>query len=144
VIEEHYQLVVRVAVLAQTTGTASKSEQERLRLGESDPVLRVTRVRSEDGSPLAYELVVLPLKLFPGLVSNGEIGSDTLGLARRQGLQLGLAVESMSTTEASEPVAASLGVAPGSRVKMLDRVVSTVDGQPVEWRVAFTREDHAG
>jgi DNA-binding GntR family transcriptional regulator len=47
----------------------------------------------------------------------------------------------MSTTEASEPVAAGLGVAPGSRVKMLDRVVSTVDGQPVEWRVAYTRED---
>ena len=107
-------------------------------------MLRVTRVRSEDGRPFAYEIVVLPLKLFPGLVSNGEIGSDTLGLARRQGLHLGLAAESMSTTEASKDVAACLGVAPGSRVTMLDRVVSTVDGQPVEWRVAFTREDRTG
>ncbi len=142
--EEHERLVVRVAVIAQTTGIASKSEQRRLRLGEADPVLRIARVRSEDGRAIAYEIVVLPLKLFPGLDPRERIGSDTLELARRHGLDLGLAVERVRSDKASKSVAACLGVAPGSGIRTLDRIVRTVDGLPLEWRVAFVRADPSG
>jgi len=36
-------------------------------------------------------------------------------------------------------VAAHLGITAGADVMKLDRVVKTVSGEPVEWRVAFRK-----
>lgn len=128
--------MVRVAVIAQTTGTANKSEQRRLGLGASDRVLRVTRVRRQQQS-VAYEIVVLPLKMFPRLAPDRHLTADASELARDHGLALGIATERVQVAKASASVAAQLGITPGARVMRLDRVASTVDGMPLEWRVAF-------
>ena len=132
--------MVRVAVIAQTTEAASKSEQTRLKLSPGATVVRVLRSRRQKERRLAYELVVLPLARFPGLAADGDIVADIHELARDHGLVLGAATERVSFVKASTAVAEHLGVAAGTRVMKLDRVTSLADGAPVEWRIAFTLE----
>lgn len=129
--------MVRVAVIAQTTGTANATERKHLQLSASDQVVRVLRMRRHDHRALSYELAVLPLRLFPDLPPDSEIASDIFGLARSHGFVLGAATERVRTVKASRDVAAHLGMTEGGRVMKLDRVVSTNDGLPVEWRIAY-------
>jgi DNA-binding GntR family transcriptional regulator len=49
---------------------------------------------------------------------------------------LGKAEERISIGSAPAPIAANLGIAPNTLVLLLDRLLLTVDGQPIEWRVA--------
>jgi DNA-binding GntR family transcriptional regulator len=129
--------MVRVAVIAQTTGTANASEQKYLRLGASERVVRVLRIRSENHRALSYELVVLPIRLFPNLTPDSEIASDIFGLARDHGVVLGIATERVRIVKATKDVAAHLGLTAGGWVMKFDRVVRTTEGLPVEWRIAF-------
>jgi DNA-binding GntR family transcriptional regulator len=41
--------------------------------------------------------------------------------------------------QASKSIASHLGIAIGAAVLKLDRIAETADGQPIEWRVAFSR-----
>ena len=45
----------------------------------------------------------------------------------------------MSIVRASNDVAVHLGIAAGTDVLKLDRICETVDGEPLEWRVAFRK-----
>jgi GntR family transcriptional regulator len=132
--------MVRVAVIAQTTGTANASERKYLQLGPSERVVRMLRIRRDDHRALSYELAVMPIRLFPNLSPDTEIASDIFGLARDHGVALGIATERVRTMKASKDVAAHLGINAGERVMKLDRNVSTADGLPVEWRIAFMAE----
>ena len=50
---------------------------------------------------------------------------------------LGKAAERVSLGQASATVAQTLGIAAGSPLMVLDRVVKTLDGRPIEWRMAY-------
>ena len=84
--------------------------------------------------------VAAALPLIPGLAPNGggDI-PDVAELARRHGLALGRATERITIVPATRDVAAHLGITAGADVMKLDRVVKTVSGEPVEWRVAFRK-----
>jgi len=129
--------MVRVAVIAQTTGTANATEQKKLQLGGSEQVVRLLRIRSDGHRALSYEHAVLPIRLFPNLSPDSELAPDISGLARDHGIVLGTATERVQIVKASEDVAAHLGITAGGRVVKLDRVIRTTDGLPVEWRIAF-------
>ena len=64
---------------------------------------------------------------------------DIIELAQRYGLALGRASERMSIVQASKDVAVHLGITAGTDVLKLDRIAETVDGEPLEWRVAFRK-----
>ena len=100
--------------------------------------MRIGRVRFLDDRPISYEEVVLPLSRFPLIGRNGEIATDIFELARQHGLTLGIARERASTVQARRDVAAYLRVSEGTRLLKLDRIVSTADGTPIEWRVSFS------
>jgi len=75
----------------------------------------------------------MPTELFPGL---GDKNSSRIAiLAQEYGLLLGAAEERISIGEATREAADVLNIAYGSPVTVLDRVVRTIDGRPVEWRV---------
>jgi DNA-binding GntR family transcriptional regulator len=56
-------------------------------------------------------------------------------------MALGRATEELDTSEAAPEVAEHIGIEPDEVVLKLDRLVRSVDGVPVEWRVVYLRMD---
>jgi GntR family transcriptional regulator len=117
-----------------TEGTADKLECARLRLREGDPVFRIRCVRSNEDQPFMVETASMPAALFPGLTLNGYPHRIVV-LAQQHGILLGKAVERLSIGQASPEIAAALSIAPAAPILVLDRVVQTIDGLPIEWRI---------
>lgn len=131
----------RVRVIAQAAGPANLIEWAKLALREpKTPVLRIMRVRhDETRRPLSSEEVVLALDCFPGLADDNAPGVQDIGaLALRYRLALERATERITMVPASKEVAHHLKVEAGASLVKLDRVSATKDGQPLEWRVAYT------
>ena len=128
--------------ITQTAEMANLVERAKLALCSSQArVLRVTRVRYDAPyhPPVALEEVVLALDRFSGLVPNGGDLPDIIELAPRYGLSLGRATEWVSVIQATKAMALHLGITTGSNVLRLERIAETVDGAPLEWRVAFKK-----
>jgi GntR family transcriptional regulator len=125
----------------QTTGPPTVEEWAKLDLNAPNShVLRLTRVQLDDNNlPLGVEELVLALERFPGLAVNGAEVPDIVELAQRRGISLGRATERLSIVRATKDVASHLQIAPGADVLRLNRIVATVDGDPVEWRVTFRK-----
>lgn len=115
---------------------ASEMEQKRLRLRPHAMVIRVHRVRLHHRGPFMVEDVSLPESLFPGLVERDEIPHRITLLAQAFGILLGRAEEQVRIVSADEEAASALAVAIEAPLLLLDRVVYTLDGRPVEWRLA--------
>jgi GntR family transcriptional regulator len=127
--------------VAQIVSPASIVEWAKLALGSPQArVLRLKRLRFEaPGHPIAFEEVVLALDRFPGLEADGGDVPDIVELAQRYAISLGRSSERIGMVPASAEVAGHLGIAAGTDVLKLDRIAETIDGEPVEWRVAFQK-----
>ena len=124
----------------QSTGIATVEEWAKLDLNASARVLRLTRTLHDDHNlPLGVEVIVLALDRFPGLTANGADIPEIIELGRRHGVSVGRASERVSIVSATKDVASHLGVTTGANVLKLDRVAETIDGEPVEWRVAYRK-----
>jgi GntR family transcriptional regulator len=126
----------RVEASEVTQAAATSTEAQRLQLLSGDPVWRIRRVRFDGESALMYEEVTLPVALFPDL---SECSTRIVLLAHQYGLLLGKAEEKLSVGTASGVAAVALKIAEGSPVLVLDRVVRTIDGRAVEWRLGQCR-----
>lgn len=118
------------------TGEANASEADRLRLRAGEKVHRIRQVRMADGIPFAHEFLVLPAALFPKLDTAAPAVANIGQAAVANGLLLGSGREQVSIAAASEEVAKALGLQRRSPLLLLDRVVETIEGEPVEWRRA--------
>jgi GntR family transcriptional regulator len=87
------------------------------------------------------EEVTLPAALFPGLAENNKHSLGIALLAQQYGLLLGKAEERLTLAAAAPEVATALGVAPAEPIMVLDRVMRTLDGRPIEWRIGHCRLD---
>jgi GntR family transcriptional regulator len=130
--------VVRIALIGQTAGKATKIEQRRLKLTATDEVLRISRVRYLDDERASFETVVLPLNRFPGMSRDEVVASEITEVAQEFGVVLGLARERVSTVRAGRAVAGHLDVREGAHLLKLDRITQTAGGAPIEWRVSLT------
>jgi GntR family transcriptional regulator len=120
-----------------TEGTASELECARLQLRAEDRVYRIHRVRQHKGQVFLVEDVSLPAALFPGLTHRHVVTGRILVLAQEYGILLGRAEERVSLNSASAPIAQELGVAAGSPLMVLDRLVLALDGRPIESRLGW-------
>ena len=130
------------ALIAQSTGTATVEEWAKLDLNAPNSrVLRMTRIQHDETSrPVAREEIVLALERFPDLSPNGGGDvPDIIELAQRHGISLGRAMERVSIVRVTKDIASHLQIAAGADVMKLHRIVETVDGEPVEWRVTFRK-----
>jgi GntR family transcriptional regulator len=116
-------------------GTANELECARLRLRMLDPVYRIRCVRLHEDQPFMVEEASMPAPLFPGLAEHNGFPNHIAVLAQQHGMLLGKAEERISIHAAPPAVAEALRVAPSSPVMVLDRVMLTLDGLPIEWRV---------
>ena len=115
---------------------ANEKERRRLHLRVEDSVYRVRRARWHGDRPFVVEEASLPTAHFPGLLEKKGIDHRIVRLAQLYGILLGKAEERITIAAASPAVADILRVVPDTPVMMLDRLLLTLDGQPVEWRVA--------
>ncbi len=83
------------------------------------------------------ENATVPITMFPCLDEKAEVASRIMVLAQQYGVLLGKAEERVSIGQAAQTVADTLGIPPGTPVMVLDRVVQSLDGRPVEWRVGW-------
>jgi GntR family transcriptional regulator len=120
-----------------TTGAANEIDCMRLGLTTGDRVYRIRRLRVIDEQPFMLEEVCVPAALFPGLEEMSNFTHRIAKLAQNYGLLLGRAEERISIVAASPEVAKILGVRQGSAVAVLDRVVRTIDGRPIECRTGW-------
>jgi DNA-binding GntR family transcriptional regulator len=112
---------------------ASDEERARLGLFPGEMVYRLDRIRGQ-GEQLVLENIRLPAALFPTLRSPVPRISE---LADTYGYQLGEVIERVCGVAASGDIAKALGVAEGTLLLMLDRVVHLHDGRPAEWRITY-------
>ncbi len=118
-----------------TEGTANELECDRLRLQVSDQVVRVRCTRLHQNRPFMVEEASMPADLFPRLAQINGFPHPIVALAQRHGILVGKAEERISVNFASPAVAEALGIPPSSPILVLDRVLLTLDGRPIEWRL---------
>ncbi|RCS21841.1 GntR family transcriptional regulator [Phyllobacterium salinisoli] len=129
------QKVGDVEVLSVHETIVSERDGMRLRLRARDRVHHIRRVWSENGEPYMLEDVVLSAKLFPGVIGHNEASKHLTVLSQQFGVLLGRGDERITVGDADPEVAAALQVASGTTVMRLDRVIYTLQGVPVEWRL---------
>jgi GntR family transcriptional regulator len=117
-------------------GVANEKERERLELQSGESVYRMRRARFVDEQPFMLVEASVPAALFPGLEHMSTLAPRIVPLAQHYGILLGKAEERISIGIATARVAAALNLAEGAPMAVLDRVVHTTDGRPVEWRMA--------
>ena len=116
--------------------TANATEARILQLRNGDAVLRLRCVRLHDGQPLMVEESTVPQSRFPGLAQETEFSPNFVVLAQRYGVLLARAQERISVESADSETAGVLKVDKGTPLLKLDSVVYSIDGLPIEWRVA--------
>ena len=119
---------------------ANAEERDRLQLDASERVFRIQRIRHQNGRVFLIENVTLPARLFPDLAADGRksaVADRVIALAQGYGILLGKAEERVSAIAASPEIAQKLGIAAGTPVMVLDRIVRDLDGRPIEWRIGW-------
>jgi GntR family transcriptional regulator len=120
-----------------TRCAASEVEIARLQLQPKDQVYRVRRLRYHKERLYMVEDASLPASLFPDLPEAVGLSDRVVALSQHYGVLLGRAHERVFISNAEKDVAGRLGLPAGTPIMMLDRVVSTLDARPIEWRVGY-------
>jgi GntR family transcriptional regulator len=129
-------MVCHTALLCQGCSAPTEHEQGMLLVGPNEPVARKRRLLSGADRPFAVEETCLAVARFPGL-AGADVGDWCLArLAQRHGVHAARACEEVRLTAASEEIAALLMVEPGTVLMQLDRVISSSEESPLEWRRA--------
>ena len=113
---------------------------EALELAPGAPTLRIRRVRSAAGRPLALEDSWLPAARFPGLLEHDLGGSLYALMQEAYGLGPVEAVERLEPVIARAHEAALLGLEEGAPLMLVERVARAPEGVAVE----FARDRHRG
>jgi GntR family transcriptional regulator len=131
------RITEEVNVLGIAQASASPAECARLCLRPDDSVWRVRRIRQQGGEPFMVEEIAMPAVLFPELGERKELPRSIAALAQHYGILLGKGDERISMGSASSPVAEALNIRVGAPILMLDRLLHTLDGQVIEWRLGM-------
>ena len=115
---------------------ANDPECARLQLVPGDQVYRISRVRLHQSKAFMIEAASLPAALFPQLLERSLRSHRLVEIAQAYSLLLGNSEERISAGSCSPLAAEALNLVQGTHVLMLDRIIRTRNGQPVEWRRA--------
>lgn len=123
---------------AMELGAATPTEAGRLDIPEGAQVCRVRRMRHHQGQRFMVEVATLPLSVFPDLLESDRVPFRTPVLCKHYGHTVRRAEEHVSLGVASADVAVALGVAYGTPLFVLERVLFSSEGIPLESRIAYT------
>lgn len=128
--------------LSVSEGRATAEERARLKLAAAAKVIRISRIRTVDGEPFILEDIALPAAPFPGLARESVIPNTLYDhFQKRYGVTVARGSEALTATAANRQQAQWLGIAKGTPLLRLDRVMYELQEQPVEWRVSYCCTD---
>ncbi len=123
----------------------TKEAAKALVLHEGDPAYCVSRVLMADGETIAASVAWIPSTIFPNgkPPSRGELGSNSLysWLEEKCGAKIVGGHEYIEAEIASEGLAASLAIEPGSAILVARRRSHGLGGLPIEYAIVRYRAD---
>jgi len=106
---------------------------QRLALPARARVQKAVRVRATQHGPLSHITTWVPHELARGFGKRELAREPILLLLERAGVRIGRATQSISARPADATVAARLGVAKGTALLAVERVVYDSEDRPVQW-----------
>ena len=128
-------------LLSFSYGRAPDFVASAMRLGDETKVQIATRVRLTGDVPFSHLTTYVPAQIAQNYSENDLATTPLFKLLERSGVQIEEAHQSVSATLAGPDVADALGVAEGSALLSLRRVVRDVEGNGVEYLSGLYRPD---
>jgi GntR family transcriptional regulator len=128
-------------LLSFAYGDAPEFVARAMRLPDGAQVQIATRTRSVDDTPFSHLTTYVPASIARNYSENDLATSPLFKLLERSGVQIKEAHQSVSATLEGPDVADALGVAVGSALLSLRRVVRDMDGNGVEYLMGLYRPD---
>jgi len=114
----------------------------RLKVDPDEEFVKLQRLRTADGEPMALEVSFLRRKLCPGLEEYDFNDRSLYKTLEEFGLHLGRAEQTVEAKVADDFEAELLGVKPGTPLLSMERVTYLADGQtPIEYVRSLYRGD---
>ena len=132
-------LVPATVVLAASELTADDDVAFALRIRPGRPVVRVERLRTADGTPMAYEVGYYPSTLFPGLLQR-ELGALYDVFATEYGVVVTSGEQTVRAEAADAHQARILGIAKRAPLLVQERVTHAGD-RVIELSTSWYRAD---
>jgi GntR family transcriptional regulator len=132
-------LVPATVVLSATEQPADDEVCYALRIRPGQSVIRVERLRTADGTPMAYEVGHYPSMLFPGLLQR-ELGSLYDVFASEYGVVVSSAEQTVRAESADAHQAQVLGIAKRAPLLVQERVTYAGD-RAIEMSTSWYRAD---
>lgn len=131
----------RVQVVACETVPASDAVAQALQLEPGAPVQKAVRVRSTKAGPLSLITTHVPAALATGFGKRELAKQPILVLLEQSGVRIGRATQTISARLADATSAGHLGVAVGSALLAVTRLIFDEDDRPVQWLHGLYRPD---
>lgn len=124
-------------LISYHVSTPLLSEQEKLKIGKDEEVLRMERIRFADGVPICYEVVAIPHDLIKDF-SKRDISTHLyLTLEQKGGYKIGSVIENIGASIANEQDARLLKTRKGQPLITRRQVTSFTDERPFEYTRAY-------
>lgn len=119
-------------VIRQQVRPASMDEAPKLRIAPAAPVIEIDRLRGMDGTPVCFDVVVLPESRASALAT-ADLTDASLYDALRQhcGIEVHRSAYTLMAESADAELARLLGITAGAPVLVGDEIAYTSDGTPV-------------
>ncbi|WP_307834090.1 GntR family transcriptional regulator [Paractinoplanes lichenicola] len=119
-------------VLRQQVRPASMDEAGQLRIAPAAPVIEIDRLRGMDGTPVCFDVVVLPEATAAPLAGTDLTDASLYDELRRLcGIEVHRSAYTLVAENADAELARLLGITAGAAVLVGDEVAYTADGTPV-------------
>jgi GntR family transcriptional regulator len=114
----------------------------RLSLSDSEPIIKLERLRHADEEPFALETCYLSQSNFPGLLNAPlERGSLFSYLERNYDVKLGYSDEEIDATAAEPQTAELLGVPRREPLLRIRQIIFSTQGKPLIYALGIYRSD---
>ena len=133
--------VAGTSVLSTKITTPDRITQKALRVGASDFVVEIQRLRLADGSPISLELAQFPAEAFPGLLERQLGGSLYEILESDYGLVTSRAEERIEAVNATRDEASLLAIKTGAALLLITRITYDEGDAPYEFSRDLFRGD---
>lgn len=119
-------------VMRQQVRPATLEEAEKLRIAPTSPVIQIDRLRGMDGTPVCFDVVILPESRASAL-SAADLTDASLYEKLREvcGISIHRSAYSVMAATADPALARLLGTSVGAPVLVGTEVAYTTDGTPV-------------
>ncbi|MEH6627129.1 MAG: GntR family transcriptional regulator [Motiliproteus sp.] len=130
-------------VLSAEDVAANALEMQRLGLNAGDLVTRIVRLRKLDDRPVIYEVLSVPLILFPNIAEKQPFPNSLYSLYQRDyGLSVLKSVERVKAVSATAEEVEHLNVEAGTPLLEIERTASALSGRAIELRVSRCNTEH--